>query len=252
MSGNLVGQACHGGLASGRLDLLRLQRLRAWGDAAGRRSATPACSSSTPTTRWASAKTARPTNRSSSSWRCARCPTCTSCDRVTRTRPSTSSSSSSPPKSPRRRRSLCSRVRTCRSLARATPRRARRARDAAATSCERTTRRRLHPGGDRFGSRGRVCAAADELGAKGVATRVVALPCWRCFDAQPLEYRTSRCFDVRFLRSRSRRGHARLGQLRRRVDRDRQFRHVGAGARRVRVLRHCSRDRGRPRRASTK
>jgi transketolase len=33
-------------------------------------------------------------------------------------------------------------------------------------------------------------AAADDLAAKGVVTRVVALPCWRCFDAQPLGYRT--------------------------------------------------------------
>jgi transketolase len=32
-------------------------------------------------------------------------------------------------------------------------------------------------------------AAADELATKGVITRVVALPCWRCFDAQPLDYR---------------------------------------------------------------
>lgn len=32
-------------------------------------------------------------------------------------------------------------------------------------------------------------SAADSLAAKGVVTRVVALPCWRCFDAQSLEYR---------------------------------------------------------------
>ncbi|HEY5265434.1 MAG TPA: transketolase [Acidimicrobiales bacterium] len=32
-------------------------------------------------------------------------------------------------------------------------------------------------------------SAADELSAKGIVTRVVALPCWRCFDAQPREYR---------------------------------------------------------------
>jgi len=32
-------------------------------------------------------------------------------------------------------------------------------------------------------------AAADELATKGVVARVVALPCWRCFDAQPLNYR---------------------------------------------------------------
>ena len=31
-------------------------------------------------------------------------------------------------------------------------------------------------------------SAADLLAAKGVVTRVVAMPCWRCFDAQPLEY----------------------------------------------------------------
>jgi len=31
--------------------------------------------------------------------------------------------------------------------------------------------------------------AADELLAKGIVTRVVALPCWRCFDAQPASYR---------------------------------------------------------------
>jgi transketolase len=31
--------------------------------------------------------------------------------------------------------------------------------------------------------------AADELASKGIVTRVVALPCWKCFDAQPLEYR---------------------------------------------------------------
>jgi transketolase len=40
------------------------------------------------------------------------------------------------------------------------------------------------------GSEVSVClAAADELATKGIVTRVVALPCWKCFDAQPLEYR---------------------------------------------------------------
>ena len=33
-------------------------------------------------------------------------------------------------------------------------------------------------------------SAADLLAARGVVTRVVALPCWRCFDAQPLEYQS--------------------------------------------------------------
>jgi len=32
-------------------------------------------------------------------------------------------------------------------------------------------------------------AASDELAGEGISTRVVALPCWRCFDEQPLEYR---------------------------------------------------------------
>ena len=32
-------------------------------------------------------------------------------------------------------------------------------------------------------------AAADELARRGVVTRVVALPCWACFDAQEREYR---------------------------------------------------------------
>ncbi|MHB1087954.1 MAG: transketolase family protein [Acidimicrobiales bacterium] len=32
-------------------------------------------------------------------------------------------------------------------------------------------------------------SAHDALAEKGFATRVVALPCWRCFDEQPLEYR---------------------------------------------------------------
>ena len=32
-------------------------------------------------------------------------------------------------------------------------------------------------------------AANDELAQQGIATRVVALPCWRCFDAQPSTYR---------------------------------------------------------------
>ncbi|MDE3223040.1 MAG: transketolase [Acidobacteriota bacterium] len=31
--------------------------------------------------------------------------------------------------------------------------------------------------------------ASDELARRGVATRVVALPCWRCFDEQPTDYR---------------------------------------------------------------
>ena len=31
--------------------------------------------------------------------------------------------------------------------------------------------------------------ANEELAAQGVITRVVALPCWRCFDAQPKDYR---------------------------------------------------------------
>ena len=34
------------------------------------------------------------------------------------------------------------------------------------------------------------CLTAQELlAAKGIATRVVALPCWACFDGQPFEYR---------------------------------------------------------------
>lgn len=34
------------------------------------------------------------------------------------------------------------------------------------------------------------CLSAHEaLREKGIATRVVAMPCWRCFDEQPLEYR---------------------------------------------------------------
>jgi transketolase len=36
---------------------------------------------------------------------------------------------------------------------------------------------------------GHCLEANDELAAQGVKTRVVALPCWRCFDAQPLDYR---------------------------------------------------------------
>ncbi len=32
-------------------------------------------------------------------------------------------------------------------------------------------------------------AACDQLAERGVATRVVALPCWRCFDAQDASYR---------------------------------------------------------------
>ena len=33
--------------------------------------------------------------------------------------------------------------------------------------------------------------AHDELLSKDVVTRVVALPCWTCFEAQPLDYRSS-------------------------------------------------------------
>jgi transketolase len=33
--------------------------------------------------------------------------------------------------------------------------------------------------------------ANEELAAQGVKTRVVALPCWRCFDAQPSDYRNA-------------------------------------------------------------
>jgi transketolase len=33
--------------------------------------------------------------------------------------------------------------------------------------------------------------AADILAEKGIATRVVALPCWECFDEQSLDYRQS-------------------------------------------------------------
>jgi transketolase len=31
--------------------------------------------------------------------------------------------------------------------------------------------------------------ASEQLAADGFPTRVVALPCWRCFDDQPEEYR---------------------------------------------------------------
>ncbi|MGA7834977.1 MAG: transketolase [Acidimicrobiales bacterium] len=40
------------------------------------------------------------------------------------------------------------------------------------------------------GSEVAVCLrASEELADKGIATRVVALPCWRCFDEQPEDYR---------------------------------------------------------------
>jgi transketolase len=40
------------------------------------------------------------------------------------------------------------------------------------------------------GSEVSVCLrASEQLAEKGISTRVVALPCWRCFDAQPKEYR---------------------------------------------------------------
>jgi transketolase len=32
--------------------------------------------------------------------------------------------------------------------------------------------------------------ASNQLAAKGIVTRIVALPCWRCFEAQPNDYRT--------------------------------------------------------------
>jgi transketolase len=42
------------------------------------------------------------------------------------------------------------------------------------------------------GSEVGVClSACDELAKQNIVTRVVALPCWRCFDAQPLDYRNS-------------------------------------------------------------
>ncbi|HUZ41722.1 MAG TPA: transketolase [Acidimicrobiales bacterium] len=40
------------------------------------------------------------------------------------------------------------------------------------------------------GSEVQHCVAANDiLAAEGIVTRVVALPCWRCFDAQPIKYR---------------------------------------------------------------
>lgn len=40
------------------------------------------------------------------------------------------------------------------------------------------------------GSEVAVCLEAhDRLSALGIATRVVAMPCWRCFDEQTLDYR---------------------------------------------------------------
>jgi transketolase len=40
------------------------------------------------------------------------------------------------------------------------------------------------------GSEVSLCLRAnEELAAKGIVTRVVALPCWRCFDSQPADYR---------------------------------------------------------------
>jgi transketolase len=42
------------------------------------------------------------------------------------------------------------------------------------------------------GSEVGVCLEAnDVLRERGIITRVVALPCWRCFDEQPAEYRKS-------------------------------------------------------------
>ena len=65
------------------------------------------------------------------------------------------------------------------------------------------------------GSEVGVClAAADELATKGIVTRVVALPCWKCFDAQPLEYRQQVLRrSIAVGRHRSRRD-TRVGELR--------------------------------------
>jgi len=42
------------------------------------------------------------------------------------------------------------------------------------------------------GSEVGVCLKAnDELRAKGISTRVVALPCWACFEEQTMEYRAN-------------------------------------------------------------
>ena len=71
--------------------------------------------------------------------------------------------------------------------------------------------------------------ACDQLARRGVATRVVALPCWRCFDAQDDEYRDA--VLRRDVPSVSLEAGATLGwtTLRRRGHRHRRLRHVRAG-----------------------
>jgi transketolase len=38
---------------------------------------------------------------------------------------------------------------------------------------------------------GAAVGAADELAASGIHVRIVALPCWECFEEQPKDYRNS-------------------------------------------------------------
>ena len=64
----------------------------------------------------------------------------------------------------------------------------RRTRDVVGTSCERTLDAVFTLVGTGSEVEHRL-SANDELATQRIVTRVVALPCWRCFDAQPAEYR---------------------------------------------------------------
>ena len=71
-------------------------------------------------------------------------------------------------------------------------------------------RRALHPRGHRLGGRPLPRAPQTSSRERGVATRVVALPCWRCFDAQDAAYRDA-VLAPRRPRSRSRRARRSAG-----------------------------------------
>ncbi len=202
----------------------------------------------------ASARTARPTSRSSTTPRCARSRTCGSCGRATPTRP----------------RRLGARGRAARrpGRARADPPEAADARGHGREGARRRPARRLRPARRRRAAtpeidpdRDRLRAAARVRGAPrrsrrtGSPTRVVSLPCWELFEPRTRPTAIRPAADVRARVSRRGRRVARLGALGRRRGRDRRprpLRRVGAGRDDLRALRLHRRARrgGRARRRS--
>ena len=166
----------HGGILPGRRHVLRVPRLHAPAGAAGRARRAPRSCSCSPTTRSASARTARPTSRSSTSPRCGRSRSLQVIRPADANETVAAWRAAVAPRRPDRARAQPpEHPRSCTDGSR---RRARRRR--------RPRRRRPAGGARRHRQRGRRCASTPPSSSPPTASRarVVSLPSWDRFEAQ--------------------------------------------------------------------